>query len=45
MGFATALTDCELMRIEKKAMMLALHREHRLSDMFVGYLLGRNYPI
>jgi CRP/FNR family transcriptional regulator, cyclic AMP receptor protein len=42
MGSATALTDCELMRIEKKAMMLALHREHRLSDMFVGYLLGRN---
>ena len=42
MGSATALTDCELMRIEKKAMMEALHREHNMSDMFVAYLLGRN---
>ncbi len=42
MGSATAMTDCELMRIDKKAMMLALHREHTLSDMFVAYLLGRN---
>ena len=42
MGSATALTDCELMQIDKKAMMLALHREHTLSDMFVAYLLGRN---
>ena len=42
MGSATAMTDCELMRIDKKAMMLALHREHTLSDMFTAYLLGRN---
>jgi CRP/FNR family cyclic AMP-dependent transcriptional regulator len=42
MGSATALTDCELMRIEKKAMMLALHQEHALSDLFTAYLLGRN---
>ena len=42
MGSATALTDCELMRIEKKAMMEALHREHKMSDIFVAYLLGRN---
>jgi CRP/FNR family transcriptional regulator, cyclic AMP receptor protein len=42
MGSASAMTDCELMRIDKKAMMLALHREHTLSDMFVAYLLGRN---
>jgi CRP-like cAMP-binding protein len=42
MGSATAMTDCELMRIEKKAMMQALHREHALSDMFVAYLLTRN---
>ncbi|MGA8761422.1 MAG: Crp/Fnr family transcriptional regulator [Candidatus Sulfotelmatobacter sp.] len=42
MGTATAMTDCELMRIDKQAMMLALHREHTLSDMFVAYLLGRN---
>jgi CRP/FNR family cyclic AMP-dependent transcriptional regulator len=42
MGSATAMTDCELMRIDKKAMMLALHQEHTLSDMFTAYLLGRN---
>lgn len=39
---ATAMTGCELMRIENKAMQSALHREHELSDMFVAYLLGRN---
>jgi CRP/FNR family cyclic AMP-dependent transcriptional regulator len=42
MGSGTAMTDCELMRIEKKAMMQALHREHAFSDMFVAYLLARN---
>jgi CRP-like cAMP-binding protein len=42
MGSAIAMTDCELMRVDKKAMMLALHREHTLSDMFTAYLLGRN---
>jgi len=42
MGSATAMTDCELLRIEKKAMMLALHREHKFSDLFVAYLLARN---
>lgn len=42
MGSAEALTDCQLLRIEKKAMMEALHREQALSDMFVAYLLARN---
>ena len=42
MGSATAMTDCELMRIEKSAMILALHREHTFSEMFVAYLLRRN---
>jgi len=42
MSFAAALTDCELMRIDNKAMTSALHRENTLSDMFVAYLLGRN---
>jgi len=41
-GSATALTDCELLQIDKKAMMLALHREHAFSDLFVAYLLARN---
>jgi CRP/FNR family transcriptional regulator, cyclic AMP receptor protein len=42
MGSAAAMTDCEILRIEKKAMMAALHREHAFSDMFVAYLLARN---
>lgn len=42
MGSATAMTDCTVLRIEKKAMMQALHREHALSDLFVAYLLTRN---
>src|SRR6201981_2671750 len=39
---ATSITDCAALRIEKKAMMQALHREHKFSDLFVAYLLGRN---
>jgi CRP/FNR family cyclic AMP-dependent transcriptional regulator len=42
MAAATAMTDCDLLRIDKKAMMEVLHREHALSDMFVAYLLTRN---
>ncbi len=39
---ATAMTDCSVMRIDKKYMMEVLHREHAFSDMFVAYLLTRN---
>ena len=42
MGSAAALTDCEIQRIEKKAMISALHREQAFSDLFVTYLLARN---
>jgi CRP/FNR family transcriptional regulator, cyclic AMP receptor protein len=42
MGSATAMTDCELLQIDKKAMMLALNREHTFSDLFAAYLLARN---
>jgi CRP/FNR family cyclic AMP-dependent transcriptional regulator len=42
MGSAAAMTDCQILRIEKKAMMDALHHEHTLSDTFVAYLLARN---
>src|SRR6266700_2968210 len=42
MGSAAAVTDCEILRIDKKAMMQTLHREHAFSDMFVAYLLARN---
>jgi CRP/FNR family transcriptional regulator, cyclic AMP receptor protein len=38
---ATALIDCSVMRIEKKAIMEVIHRERVFSDMFVAYLLAR----
>ena len=41
---ASAMTDCTVMRIEKKSMMEVIHREHMFSDMFVTYLLTRNTP-
>jgi len=42
MGTATAMTDCAVLKIEKRAMVDTLHREHTLSDLFVAYLLTRN---
>jgi CRP/FNR family transcriptional regulator, cyclic AMP receptor protein len=42
MGSAAAITDCEILRIDKKAMTDALHREHAFSDLFLTYLLARN---
>jgi len=39
---ASAMTDCTLMRIDKKSMMEVIHRERAFSDMFVAYLLTRN---
>jgi CRP-like cAMP-binding protein len=42
MGTATAITDCAVLRIDQKAMVGALRREHEISDLFVAYLLARN---
>ena len=42
MSSATAMTDCVLLHVEKKAMMLAMSLEPKLSAMFVKYLLKRN---
>ena len=42
MGSAAAITDCEIQRIDKKAMMDALRREPAFSELFVAYLLARN---
>ena len=42
MSSATAVTDCVLLHVEKKAMMLAMSSEPKLSAMFVKYLLKRN---
>jgi CRP-like cAMP-binding protein len=42
MSSAIAMNDCVLLHVEKKAMMLAMGREPKLSAMFVKYLLKRN---
>ena len=39
---ATTMTECSVMRIDKKEMMEVLHREQAFSEMFVAYLLTRN---
>jgi len=42
MASATAITNCVLLHVEKKAMMLAMSLEPKLSAMFIKYLLKRN---
>jgi CRP-like cAMP-binding protein len=39
---ATAITHSSILRIERKRMLLALHQEHDLSDVFVAYLVARH---
>ncbi|HKM46971.1 MAG TPA: Crp/Fnr family transcriptional regulator [Terriglobales bacterium] len=39
---AAALTDCSILRIEKKRMLRTLHEEHDLSDLFVAYVVERH---
>ncbi|HEY4902906.1 MAG TPA: Crp/Fnr family transcriptional regulator [Candidatus Sulfotelmatobacter sp.] len=39
---ATAMTNCSVMKIDKKSMMKVLHEEQTFSDIFVAYLLARN---
>jgi CRP/FNR family transcriptional regulator, cyclic AMP receptor protein len=42
MTSATAITDCILLHVGKKAMMLGMSLEPKLSAMFLKYLLKRN---
>ena len=44
MGSAAALTDGQLMRIEKDSMIRTLHREHTLSDLFLR-ISGQKHPV
>ena len=39
---ACAMTDCTLLRIEKKTMLLALTRHVKLANIFWAYVLARN---
>ena len=38
---ATAMTECEIMRLEKAIMIRVLHEEPAFSEMFVSHLLAR----
>lgn len=42
MNSASAMTECEVQRIDKKAMLDALQREPSFSKLFMAYLLARN---
>lgn len=42
MSSATTMTQCSLIRIERKSMLDMLHKESEFSDMFVSYLLAQN---
>ena len=41
MATATAMTECEIMRLEKEAIVRILHDEPAFSEMFVAHLLAR----
>jgi CRP/FNR family cyclic AMP-dependent transcriptional regulator len=38
---ATAMTECEIMKLEKKAIVLVLHNKPAFSEMFIALLLAR----
>ena len=45
MATASAMTECEIMRIERKSMIRVLHEEPAFSEMFVAYLLTRTLRV
>jgi len=45
MATATAMADCEIMRIEKRALVRVLHEEPTFSEMFVAHLLERTIRV
>ena len=42
---ATAMTECEIMRLEKATMISVLHEEPAFSEMFVSHLLARTLRV
>jgi CRP/FNR family transcriptional regulator, cyclic AMP receptor protein len=40
---ASTITDCSLIRIKKLPMMRILHKNHEISELFIAYLLSRNF--
>jgi CRP/FNR family cyclic AMP-dependent transcriptional regulator len=45
MATATAMIECEIMRLEKQAMIRVLHKEPVFSEMFVSHLLERTIRV
>jgi len=45
MATVTAMTECEIMRLEKAAVVRVLHDEPAFSEMFVSHLLARNIRV
>ena len=45
MATATAITEAEIMRLEKTAVIRVLHDEPAFSEMFVSHLLARNIRV
>jgi CRP/FNR family cyclic AMP-dependent transcriptional regulator len=45
MATTTAMTECEVMRLDKAAVVRVLHDEPAFSEMFVAYLLARNIRV
>ena len=45
LGSASAMTECEIMRLDKAAMIRVLHDEPAFSEMFVSHLLARTIRV
>jgi CRP/FNR family cyclic AMP-dependent transcriptional regulator len=45
MGSATALTPSRILKVEKRAMVQLLHKQHAMSDRFITHMLARNIRI
>ena len=45
MSTAVAMTECEIMRLEKAAIVRVLHEEPAFSEMFLAHLLARTIRV
>src|SRR5512144_2232056 len=45
LGAATAITECEIMRLEKATMIRVIHEEPAFAEMFVSHLLARTIRV
>ena len=45
MATAVAMTECEILRLEKAAMIRVLHEEPAFSEMFIAHLLARTIRV